>query len=444
METLELQDTYQQDFQQLRSPGATTGGAWLNDLRERALQRFAELGIPTVKQEAWRFTNLRALSREPHRLADTGNLEIDPAILDRWAVDEANHHRIVLVDGRFRQDLSNLDGLPDTVRFTHLAAEWARDPKFVESHLGRYAPFDGDALTALNTAFLQDGVVIRIGRDSRLTEPLHILYLSSGQQAKRVSHPRTLIVAESFSESVVVETYLAAGEAAYWTNAVTELVVEPGARVTHYLAEFENEHAHHIHTLAAVLDRDSHLESQNILMGAALARNNVRVAMNGAGAEAHINGLFLGHGNQHLDNDIVVDHRQPHCSSHQNFRGILDDKSHGVFGGRIVVREDAQKTDSSQSNRNLLLSDDARVDTKPQLEIYADDVKCAHGATTGQLAEDALFYLESRGVEPRDARDILVYAFAHEIIEQMKLLPLRKQLEAVLLDRFSKIRQLGE
>ena len=292
---------------------------------------------------------------------------------------------------------------------------------------------------ALNTGLWEDGALVRTKRGAVIERPVHLLYITAGGAVPVMTHPRTLIVAEATSHVAVVEDYVSLGSGQAFSNSVTELVAGQDAVVSHYLVERENLDAYNISTLRLEQERGANVSSHSILLGGGLVRNNVHPVLNGEGAECLINGLFVGGGKQHLDNYMLVEHAQPNCSSRQFYNGILDERSRGVFHGRIVVHKDAQHTDAKQTNRNLLLSDDARIDTKPQLEIYADDVKCTHGATIGQIDEEALFYLRSRGISEAEARNLLLYAFAAECLDRMAEGPARKFIEKLIRERLGEI-----
>lgn len=432
MPTLAKQSRLHDDFARL----ADTGPDTLQRLRAEAMQRFTDGGFPTTKDEAWRFTSLRRLTQVDWTRADRpqqATLDQLKTTVDHYALQDEAATTLVFVNGVLQENLSRR-ALPAGVSVLSLQEAAAQD--WFEAAFTIDPGAAVSCLPDLNSALAEAATVLVVAPDTQLVNPLEIIHLSCGLSAERAVFPRTLVLARRHAQATVLETFIGAGSEAYWQNSVTQLHLEAGAQVTHYLAELGTDQAFHTHATFADLARDSRLVSENMLLGADLARNDVHVNLNGPGAEAHINGLFLGHARQHLDNHIVVRHNQPHGSSFQNFRGILDDQAHGVFAGRIFVAEDAQKTDSAQSNRNLLLSDDARIDTQPKLEIYADDVKCAHGATTGQLNQDALFYLQSRGMAPEAARNFLIYAFAHELIEKLAIRELRDHLEAVLLERF--------
>jgi Fe-S cluster assembly protein SufD len=353
----------------------------------------------------------------------------------------------VFVNGHFAPELSELASLPKGLEICSLAraidcgmvgaAPEGCASDGIEQHLGRYADVRRDVFTALNTALWEDGAYLRIRGGTVIDQPIHLLYVSAG--AEIMTHPRTLIIAEPTSHVTVIEDYVSIGREAAFSNSVTELVAGQDAVVSHFLVERENLAAFNISTLRLELARGSNVSSHSILLGGGLVRNNVHPVLAGQGAECLINGLFVGAGSQHLDNYMLVEHAQPQCSSRQFYNGILDDRARGVFHGRIVVHKDAQKTDAKQTNRNLLLSDNARLDTKPQLEIYADDVKCTHGATIGQIEEEQLFYLRSRGIEETSARNLLLYAFAAECLDRMADSPAREFVASLIGERLTEL-----
>ena len=416
---------------------------WLLPLRSHAFEAFRRLGWPTPKAEAWRFTNLRELSRLEFGLAEQ-EPAVEADMLKSYLLEEEHPYCLVFVNGDYRENLSRTEGLPSGVKLMPLRDAFREESELVQNHLTHYAAYENEGFTALNTAFMDTGLFLHVPKSVELDHPIQLLHVAVPEASPVLTNPRNLIILEANSKAAFTESFFAVEDGCYWVNAVTEAVLEPGAKLAHYFKEYHSEEAYHLSTVSVKQNRDSAFESHNILVGGALVRNKVHVDMDGIGADAEINGLYVGHKTQLLDNQIEINHNQPHCSSRQAFKGILDDKARGVFNGRIFVAKDAQKTDSSQSNRNLLLSGDARVNTKPELEIYADDVKCAHGATTGQIDEDAVFYLQSRGIDPKSAMDLITYAFAHEIVERIPLAGLRNQAEAFLFERFSKAKVIEE
>ncbi|MGI9101401.1 MAG: Fe-S cluster assembly protein SufD [Terriglobales bacterium] len=403
--------------------------AWLRERRERAFARFCEVGFPTTKDEDWRFTNLSAIAKTQFAIAPSTD-RVTAAELESFRVPGAAC-RLVFVNGRFAPKLSDRGQLPKGVKVCSLAQAIQEDSS-LEQHLGRYVNIERDAFCALNAAFLADGAYIFVPRSTVVESPISLLFVSAGSDTPQMTHPRNLIVAEDQAEASIVEDYVSLGSGVGFSNVVTELVAGEGAVVSHYMLEREDRQAYNISTLRMQQARSANVSSHSVLLGGALVRNNVHPVLAGEGGECLINGLFIGAGTQHMDNYMLVEHASPHCSSRQFYNGILDDHSHGVFHGRIIVHKDAQKTDAKQTNRNLLLCDDAQIDTKPQLEIYADDVKCTHGATIGQVEENALFYMRSRGIEEAEARRLLLLAFASECLERMKCQQVREYLEGLV------------
>jgi len=352
---------------------------WVQELREAAFRRFTELGFPTTHDEEWRFTNVAPIAR----------VSFQPFL-----------------------EKSNI-------------------PAEAQSHLARHARIERNAFVALNTAFLGEIAFHRIPR-GLVVGPIQVRH-SHQSATPSVVHPRTLIVVEPQAQCSIIESYEGVGS--YFTNAVTEIVAGEGAVVDHYKIQEESREAFHIATMHATLGRDANFTSHSISIGGALVRNDANVTLS-EGTEATLNGLYIVNGNQHVDNHTEIDHAKPHGTSHELYKGILDGRASAVFNGRIIVRKDAQKTDSKQTNKNLVLSDDAVIDTKPELQILADDVRCTHGATIGQLDAESLFYLRSRGIGKNEARDVLTYAFAQDIIDRVKVPTLKDHLEKVLFEKF--------
>ena len=423
-------ESYLENFTDFTRATAAQTPAWLRELREAAFARFCEAGFPTTRDEDWRFTSLAALARTPFRLARAGDTGA-PAESDlaAWRMDGALA-RLVFVDGHFAAALSEIGSLPkgvivDSLRNRITQQDAANGAETVAAHLGRYLDTVRDPFNALNTAFLEDGAYVHVPRGTALERPIHLLFVSTAGAEQSADptmcHPRNLIVVEEEGQATIVEDYVSLGaEVPAFSNAVTELVARGNSTVAHILIEREHFESFNFSTLRIEQARNANVASHSLLAGGALVRNNVHPVLAGQGAECLINGLFVGSGRQHLDNYMLVEHASPHCASRQFYNGILDQRAHGVFHGRIIVHKDAQKTDAKQTNRNLLLADDAQIDTKPQLEIYADDVKCTHGATIGQIEENALFYLRARGIEETEARRMLLGAFAGECLDRMQ------------------------
>jgi len=424
-------ESYLGSFSRLEKQAAWSGLSWWRKLREDAFARFTEVGFPTPHDEDWRFTNVSAIAQTPFQLAGKESGRVSPEDLERWRVPGAAC-QLVFVNGRFSSELSRTGKLPAGVTASSLAEQFTKDPKVLELHLGRYLDIRRDAFSALNTAFTADGAYVHISKGVVAGDPIYLLFVSTGNNEPLMTHPRNLIVAEEESQASVVEDYVSLNAGAAFCNTVTELVAGDSSVIAHYMIEREDPQAFNVSTLRIQQGRSANVASHSVLLGGGLVRNNVHPVLAGEGAECLINGLFIGNGRQHLDNYMLVEHASPHCDSRQFYNGILDGRARGVFHGRIVVHKDAQKTDAKQTNRNLLLSDDAQIDTKPQLEIYADDVKCTHGATIGQIEENALFYLRSRGIDEVSARKILLLAFANECLDRMKQDSVRTYLEALM------------
>jgi Fe-S cluster assembly protein SufD len=412
-------ETYLEAFTKFQKFAPGHNLPWLRKLREDAFARFCETGFPTTHDEDWRFTNVSAIARTPFSLAKERKAGLSKSDLKSWQIEGATA-RLVFVDGWFMPELSVFDGLPAGVEIFGLRDRIKNQPEAIESHLGRYLNIQRDPFCALNAAFLEDGAYVHIRRGIVVEAPIHLLFVSTASDVPNMSHLRNLLVFEDESQATVIEEYVSPGGGTVLCNSATELVAGESATVSHYMIEREHRRAFNISTLRIQQQRSANIASHSLLLGGGLVRNNVHPVLAGEGGECLINGLFVGEGRQHLDNYMYVEHASPHCSSRQFYNGILDGHAHGVFHGRIIVHKDAQKTDAKQTNRNLLLSDDAQIDTKPQLEIYADDVKCTHGATIGQIEENALFYLRSRGLDEVSARRLLLLAFATECLDRMK------------------------
>lgn len=413
--------------------GAGHAPTWLRELRDRGIARFGELGFPTTKHEEWRFTNVAPIAQTAFRLAGPSAVRVPPSAVEPFLLGSADQHCLVFVNGRFSAELSRGGAWPGGIQVESLADALVKDPGLLERHLGRQAA-DG-AFAALNTAFVADGAYVHVSAGAQVEAPVQLLFLAAPGNEPLVTHPRTLVVVERGARVAVVETYAAAADGVYWTNAVTELVVEDGARVDWHRVQREGERAYHTATSHSRQGRDSVVHLHAVALGGAIARHDIYTVLEGAGGSAILNGLYLPRGEQHVDHHTWIDHAAPHCETHEYFNGVLDGRARSVFSGRIIVRPGAQRTDSKQTNNNLLLSSDAHADSQPQLEIYADDVKCTHGSTTGPLDEKALFYLRSRGVGADMARRLLTYGFAAEILDRMEVRPLRERLDALVRER---------
>jgi Fe-S cluster assembly protein SufD len=403
---------------------------WLRHLRKHGLERYRHLGWPTPRNEDWKFTNLNPLARIPFEQARQAKLDAAalPAVPDGAA-------RLVFVNGFFDTALSSPGCGDDRLTVDSLARLLDADPGKLEPYLGKVASAQERTFTALNTAFLRDGAVVLVGDERVVEKPIYLVYVSTAEAAPTAWQTRSLVVAGRHSKVTLVEYYLGAeglAVGATFANVVTELSAGPGAHIDHTKVQRERPTAYHLGSVHIRQQRDSRLASHLVSLGGALVRNESRVHLADQGCHCTLNGLALARDSQHVDNHTVIDHARPHCESHELYKHILDGRAHAVFNGKIFVRPDAQKTDAKQTNQTLLLSDDAVINTKPQLEIYADDVKCTHGATVGQLDANALFYLQARGIGLEEARRILTFAFANDIVGRIQVEPLREELEALL------------
>jgi Fe-S cluster assembly protein SufD len=413
-----------------------TAEEWLQRLQKSAIKRFADLGFPTTRNEDWKFTNVEPIAKIPFRPVSGGEPQDVTAEQITAAVFRfPDCIELVFVNGRLSRELSSHAREQDGVIVRSLSDILASHPDWIEPYLARNADYEHQAFAALNTAFIRDGVFISVAKGQISRKPIHLVFLTSSVGEGSVAHPRNLVLAAPNSNLTLVETYAGLDEEVYFTNAVTEIVAAEDAVVEHCKIQRESEEAFHVATTQIHMARGSRFASQFVSLGGGLVRNEVRAVLDAEGCECTLNGLYLGHDQQHIDNHTVIDHAKPHCVSHELYKGILNGHAHGVFNGKIYVRQDAQKTDAKQTNQTLLLSEDAVINTKPQLEIYADDVKCTHGATVGQLQEEAIFYLRSRGIGLEEARGLLTFAFANDIVSRLPVASLREQLEDYLLSR---------
>ncbi len=410
-------DDFENDFEKLMA--RVPGNGWTGDLRRRAMDRFRLLGFPSTRDEEWKYTSLEGLRKARLRMADApetglarGRDPFDAGGWERHALTFPSH------DGA--------DAGEEGLFIGRLAAALDRPPPWVEAHLARHADYDGHALRALNTAFLEDGGAVCVGPDRVLDRPVHLAFLADpGQVSNRMRHPRTLVVVGAGSRLTLVETYAGSGDAPYCTNAVTEVVLEDNAELDHYRLLREGAGAFHIGTVQVRQARNSRYRSLSVTSGGAMTRVEINARLDGEGADCLLHGLSVAGGAQHVDQRTTVEHARPHGTSRELYKGVLSGRSRGVFNGKVIVHKEARKTDAQQSNKNLLLSRDAEVDSKPQLEILADDVRCSHGTTIGQLEADELFYLRSRGLNEMRARELLVQGFASEVLDVVAIEPLR-------------------
>jgi Fe-S cluster assembly protein SufD len=425
MSSVVERDSYQADFEQLET-SRPNDPAWLRTLRRQGFERFTALGFPTTRQEEWKFTSVAPIAETRFALAG-------PAHADgTWASDASlgsDTIELVFVNGHYRADLSRPHSAGG-VTVSTLGQLGGRQP-LIERHMGSFGP-DAHPFVALNTAFVEDVAVVIVAPHAVVETPIHLLFLSAPGGRPTVSHPRIFVHAGESSQSRIAETYAGPGDAAYFTNLVSEVVLAPNAVVDHYKIQREGVKAYHMGSLHMRGDRSSTFSSHSIAIGGAIVRNDVVTILGGEGIDCTLNGLYVADGRSLVDNHTTVDHALPHCDSHEVYKGILGGHARAVFNGKIIVRPDAQKTDAKQTNKALLLSDNATINTKPQLEIFANDVKCTHGAAIGQLDEDAVFYLRTRGLDLEAARDLLIHAFAGDVVNRIRIAALRERVERAL------------
>ncbi len=443
-------ETFVSAFRALEAGGSLGGPPWLRDLRRQAIARFAERGLPTPRDEEWKYTSIAPIAAAQFDLEPAGVA----ARADDGLTDEAiapfcvspGWSRLVFVDGRYSAKLSAIRPLSHA-RIESLAEALIIDAEMLRPHLIRSAPAEAtDAFAALNAAFWRDGALIHLPAGARVAEPIHLLFIATAVGPARIDHPRSLIVLERESRATLIESHITlASDTPCLTNATTDIVVGPGAELDHYTLQLENdEGAFHVGRAHVRQARESRVESCAVTFGGRLVRNEVRARLEAEAAACTLNGLFVIGGRQHVDTHTVVDHVAPGATSRQLYKGILDGRARGVFNGRVIVRPGANGTDAHQMNKNLLLSDEVEVDSKPQLEIFADDVKCSHGAADGQPAGDAVFYLKSRGLDEEAARTLLTFGFANEVLARIRVEPLRARLETLLTARLRGGRVVNE
>lgn len=419
--------THMSNFSRFEQESSLPDHAWLQRLRKAAIARFEATGFPTTSEEEWRFTNVAPIAKIPFRLARPQHEQIT----QRFSMPNAIE--LVFVNGFFSPQLSRLNKMPRNARIQPLAAALQDNGDVVEPYLARHAQVENkdNPFVALNTGFIRDGAFVHIPRGAMIETPIHLQFISTASREPTVSHPRVLIVLEDGSSATIVESYIGAGSerGAYLSNSVSEIVLGADARLDHCRLQQESLEAFHLAAVAAMLGRGANLVSHSAAIGSAIARMDLNVLLNGERAEATLNGLVIATANQVIDNHTLLQHEKPNCPSHELYKHVLDGKATGVFKGKIFVQKDAQKTDSKQTSKSLLLSDEATMHSQPALEIYADDVKCTHGSTTGPVDEDQVFYLRSRGVSAEAARHLLTYAFAADITRRIKVEPVRSLLE---------------
>lgn len=428
-------ESFGTDFDRMAERATPT---WLGTLRRQAMDRFGALGLPTTRLEDWKYTSVAPIGRVPWHLASgEAASRVTADAIAPYLFCEPDWPRLVFVDGQYAPALSAVHGLPAGARVQSLGAALAEDAAAIQPVLARHADWQAHGFTALNTAFLADGALIWLPRGAAIETPIHLVFAATGADDDTVSHPRVLVVLGAGSAATVLESYVSLAPGRHLTNAVSELVLEQDAALTHYQVLRESARAYHVGTTQVHQARDSRLASYSFALSADLARNDLNVRLTGEGAECSLTGLYLVTGTQHVDYHTTIDHLVPHGTSREFYKGVLDGKARAVFNGKVVVHPNATQSDAQQVNRNLLLSTDATVDTKPQLEIFNDDVKCTHGAAVGQLDADAIFYLRSRGIGDAAARRILTVGFAGEVTDRVPLAPVHTALADLLFARLA-------
>jgi Fe-S cluster assembly protein SufD len=426
---VDRQDAYLSAFERQEHELASIGPAWLRPIRRDAIECFADLGFPTARDEDWKFTSVAPLAKISfHRPTE---FRLSASAAELVAQLPGGERRLIFVNGRYWP--ASADPIESGLIVTNLAEAFTH----AESHLARYADYRKHAFAALNTAFFEDGAFVYVPAGMVVERPIHLVYVSLPGSGPQICDPRNLMVFGARSQASVIESYIGIEGAAHFTNAVTEIVAGEGAIVDHYKLQQEPGSAFHIATVRVQQDRGSTFKSHSFSFGGALTRNEVNAVL-AKGSECTLNGLYVVSGRQHVDTQTSIDHAEPHAASHELYKGILSGRSSAVFNGKIVVRKDAQKTDAKQTNKNLVLSEDSTINTKPELQIHADDVRCTHGATIGQLDAEAIFYLRSRAIPLEAAREMLTQAFAREIVDTIKDEPLRNYVDGILRSRLEK------
>ena len=404
-------------------------------IRKDALHKFSELGFPTVRDETWKYTSIKQILKHNFRWSSQSAV-ISEINIKKFKFKNIDKNVLVFVNGNFNKELSQIDSVNNGIGITNLADAYHNYGDLVNKYLSKTAKYDSEAFTALNTAYVHDGAFIHIPDGKIIKNPIHLLYISDSGSDIFHFHPRNLIIAGKNSQCHIIESYNHTSDNKYLCNLVTELLVQENANVEHIKIQDESETAYHISSSYITQGKNSVYTSINIDLGGALVRNNINILLNGEYCECNLFGFNLAHNKQHIDNHTLIDHAVANCNSNESFKAIIDDKAKGVFNGKVLVRQDAQKTNAFQSNKTLLLTDHATMNSKPELEIFADDVKCSHGATIGQLDEEALFYLRTRGISKEMANSMLQFAFAEDILENIKIDSVRKKLNNLIHDKF--------
>lgn len=438
-ETIDIKNWYINNFKDFENGLNGESQLPLHQIRKDAIKNFSELSFPTVREEEWKYTNIAPLLKYNFKPVDpkVETQEVNKEQINKFLFESLEHSLLVFVNGHFSEELSNVKDLEKNIIVSNIAAAINEHSEIVKKHFGKYADYKNHIFTALSTAFTKDGVFIYVPDGKIVEHPIHILFLADSRDEKLVIQPRNLFIAGKNSQITIIEHYASLNENIYFTNSVTEVVADENAIVDHIKLQEESKKAFHVSRMEVDQERSSNFSSHLISTGGDISRNDFNSRFNDEGGECTLNGLFLLNGTQLFDVHSLIDHAKPHCNSHEHYKGILDDNSRGVFNGKVIVRQDAQKSNAFQQNNNILLSDKALVNTKPQLEIFADDVKCSHGATIGQLDEDAKFYLKSRGIGEEASNVILLQAFASDVIKSIKIETVKNYLQEIISERFN-------
>jgi len=426
-------------LQAFKEKGQGEGSDWLSKLREGGITEFEKLGFPSRKLENWKFTNVSELQKTPFQLSS--QLEMSEKLISEIepiTEDGLTTIQLVFVNGQLAPRLSHQEDLPEGLILGSLRENLKTHETLIKNHLGQHAKADQDGFVALNTALFQDGTFLFVPKNESFSKWIHLFFITTDAQKPVLAQPRNLILLEESSKAVVIEEHLSLDGNEAFTNVVAEIILGANSSLDYYKIQRENDSSHHISATEVVHARDSRFRQTSLTIGTHLTRNNIHADLVAEGVDSELNGLYLADGKQHLDHHILMDHKKPNGTSRQTFKGIMSGASTGVFGGKVFIHKDAQKTDAQQTNKNILLSENAKAKTKPQLEIYADDVKAAHGAAVGQLDEDALFYLKSRGIGDTKAKNILAYGFASEMIDAIEIEPVREKFLLLLREKLEK------
>ncbi len=406
----------------------------LHEKRSEAIRKYVNTHVPTTKDEEWKFTNLRTLAKKEFEIGKES--EVSKETIDNYSFLNVSNNRIVFVNGKFNNDLTNIISSQEDVYINNLPNAYKEKKEIIDQYFSSIAP-EGEKFTSLNTAFTYDGLFIHLKRSKVIEEPVHIIYIQDAQENNTMNQSRSLVIVEENAQLKLVEQYITLGENESLQNNVSEFIVAESARLDHIKIQDDKNKAHQVNNTNVVQAQKSYFANTCISLSGGLIRNNLNITQKGERCESFMNGLFFLQGKTHVDNHTMVDHTEPNCESNELYKGVVDDKSRGVFNGKVYVRSKAQKTNAYQQNANIILSDDAKIDTKPQLEIWADDVKCSHGATIGALDEEPLFFLRSRGIRENKAKALLLQGFVQEVIDRISIEDVRNHVEKIMDNRLN-------